>query len=708
MLENIQYFRSQLESTNLTIPLIFEMWNKATDQSMAYIGKETIDGLREFYMDLIGAALLEASHPQMPENKKSDAAEPVKTVPTIPNKQEKIPPIGVEQRKIPTIPEKQEEILQVHENKIVDNQDDAQEAKEPYANLRSKFLLRAEKLKAEMDKQTQRQTPRFMTHYYTSDTIKDFTDGVLADLKSGNLTEDKLKEMRQHAQNQADKITEGESSRDNPSHGFPGLEDFLNELTKGIDAALSPELDLEETPGQEKRNFEARFQKKLNGNGTMSLDDLKEYYQRKANEQYDDLFNYSVTQSAYHAKDRKDDIEKADALSALAQKLGEDMKKAATFDEAIQALHSFVENSQAVARISYTLPQEAMNFIRATASAIPKMKDAVLGKSVMSPEDTRDFRQAVQNCLSSMQGVKQMATAKPDEMSLGAKEMVKHLDELTELLKPMEYPTAANIDAWRKEISRINLVLSMFTTEDTEIYRPLIGSQTKYLDEKTDMWSFIPKKPKASNAVKNASFDGNKAAREFYKAADSLLELEFDKDNAITREIDRKLADLLRKDTSTRAYELCINKKDDRSNSRLQKSNTMRDLALYATMKALLLNEQLSYGGYGYFTRLTEMFSGEQTVAKDKDKKKFSAEALKNLINETDEFQDKFKHLTNAGMYDFIVKRGYKDLATDVNTVLYDKVNALKDKERNTLQKGGTKQRTTTMQKDDGKKFRAK
>ena len=707
MLDNIREFRTALESTNLTIPLIFEMWNKATDQSMAYIGKKTIDGLREFYMDLIGAALLEVSHPQMPENKKSDAAEPVKTVPTIPNKQEKIQPIGVEQRKIPTIPEKQEEILQVHENKIVDNQDDAQEAKAPYANLRSKFLLRAEKLKAEMDKQTQRQTPRFMTHYYTSDTIKDFTDGVLADLKSGNLTEDKLKEMRQHAQNQAAKITEGESSRDNPSHGFPGLEDFLNELTKGIDAALSPELDLEETPGQKKRNFEARFQKKLNGNGTMSLDDLKEYYKKQAAEQADTLFNASVTKGMYHPDD-KDDIERLDKLTELAKKLGEDMNAAMTLDEAIKALKSFVGDSQLASGVGYTLPQEAMNFIGATASAIPKMKDAVLGKSVMSPEDTKNFRTTVEEFLNVMKGVRDMVIENPAPQ-VADNTVIKYMDELTELLQPMQYPNAANIDAWRKKISVVNFILpALAQAGDISIYNHVVGTQTKYLDEKADMWSFIPKKSKVSNADKHVSFGGKKTAQEFYKAADSLLELKFDKDNQITQEIDRKLADLLKKDTTTRAYELCINKKDDRSNSKLQKSNTMRDLALYATMKALLLNEQLAYGGYGYFTKLTEMFSEEKTFAKDKDKKKFSAEALKNLINETDEFQDRFKHLTNAGMYDFIVNRGYKDLAIDVNSVLYKKVNALKDKERNTLQKGGTKQRTTTMQKDDGKKFRAK
>ncbi len=678
MLSGIQSIRYALESTDLSDRSIYTVSELVSDVLNNQIkDQKVIKNMRDILLGMHPGIAMELY--KAAQAKRAEAEKPQKTIPKIPEKQNP-------------------------ENVIVGN--------EKIAALRSKFLPRAEELKAEMDRMAVRQTGWYLENRYTADTVKDFVDGVLSDLRSENLTEDTLKDMKQHVQAQTAKIAEGEANQNEPRVGFPGLEDFLNDLSKGIEGALTTNrfFDAEEGPGQEKRNFEAKFQKKLNSDGTLSFDELKAYYQRKAKEHYTTMLNDVVIIQS-HYSDEIDNYNRTEKLEQLAKKLMKDMESVETLDEVIQTLRTFVTDSETAIGVGYSLKTRLdpgdLDFIDQTREAIPKLEDAVLGKSVLSPEDTRNFRQAIDDFLSTMEGAKQMMQSNPDTPA--ATDMIlMWMDQLAEVLKPMQRPTAANMDAWSKKLSQVNLITSkMNMQDDIALCTDILGAQAKYLDEKMDSWKSFERKPKDPNVGNDAAFDGRKETEAFYKAADELLALKIPQENLVTKEIDEKLAELLAKNNKTRVYELCIEKKDDQSNKRLQKSETMKDLALYTTMKATLLNDYGRFQTGGLFVQASETLSAEEAAAKNGAKTKKGAEKFKEFISNNSIFKDKFQKLDNAGMYKFIVNSEYRTLAVDIIPTIYDSIKGLGKGALKEQPKTNTKanERTNGKQKKPDKKL---
>ncbi len=678
MLSGIQSIRYALESTDLSDRSIYTVSELVSDVLNNQIkDQKVIKNMRNILLGMHPGIAMELY--KAAQAKRAEAEKPQKTIPKIPEKQNP-------------------------ENVIVGN--------EKIAALRSKFLPRAEELKAEMDRMAVRQTGWYLENRYTADTVKDFVDGVLTDLRSENLTEDTLKDMKQHVQAQTAKIAEGEANQNEPRVGFPGLEDFLNDLSKGIEGALTTNrfFDAEEGPGQEKRNFEAKFQKKLNSDGTLSFDELKAYYQRKAKEHWTTMLNDVLIIRDYHS-DEIDNYNRTEKLEQLAKKLMRDMESVATLDEVIQTLRTFVTDSETAIGVGYSLRNRLekgdLDFIDQTREAIPKLEDAVLGKSVLSPEDTRNFRQAIDDFLSTMEGAKQMMQSNPDKPA--ATDMIlMWMDQLAEVIKPMQRPTAANMDAWSKKLSQVNLITSKTNMQDDIAFcTDILGAQAKYLDEKMDSWKSFERKPKDPNVGNDAAFDGRKETEAFYKAADELLALQFPKENLVMKEIDEKLAELLAKNNKTRVYELCIEKKDDQSNKRLQKSETMKDLALYTTMKAALLNDYGRFQTGGLFVQASETLSAEEAAAKNGAKTKKGAEKFKEFISNNSIFKDKFQKLDNAGMYKFIVNSEYRTLAVDIIPTIYDSIKGLGKGVPKKLPKTNTKanERTNGKQKKPDKKL---
>lgn len=138
-----------------------------------------------------------------------------------------------------------------------------------------------------------------------------------------------------------------------------------------------------------------------------------------------------------------------------------------------------------------------------------------------------------------------------------------------------------------------------------------------------------------------------------YDKATWLSNLLAPKSNATIVALNKEIAGLL---ASDRFHEICVTKKNETSNQLLQKSKTMRNLAICVTLKAILLNEQTMLESTGLLTQLTE----KQDLAQ-----------IKSILNDNSSFKAAYKHLNNQGMYDFIMKDGYRKLSKQVVPGIY-------------------------------------
>ena len=242
------------------------------------------------------------------------------------------------------------------------------------------------------------------------------------------------------------------------------------------------------------------------------------------------------------------------------------------------------------------------------------------------------------------------------------------------------FPNRDNVTKWRELLNDTQKYLAV--AESHGFFLPLVrtslAAQTDYLDAAMGIapWKDIPLKQAASEKKKPAKFtDTTPETAKFYEKSNWLLSLQVAEPNSVTEAIDNKLSELLAKNMNTRAYEVC-NKKRDNVKNAVKGSDKMKNLAMYATMKALLLNEQCEPhldGRKGQFTEMLSDLCAKKTLsAKELDK--VLDKVLNPMFKENEEFTTAFNALDNRGMYNFIVNAEYKSLAPKVASGVYENI----------------------------------
>ncbi len=242
------------------------------------------------------------------------------------------------------------------------------------------------------------------------------------------------------------------------------------------------------------------------------------------------------------------------------------------------------------------------------------------------------------------------------------------------------FPNQKNVTQWRTLLNDTQKWLAVAESHGFFLpqLRTSLAAQTDYLDAAMGIapWKDIPLKLAAPEQKKPTKFtDTTQETAKFYEKSNWLLGLQVAEQNSVTEAIDNKLSELLAQNMNTRAYEVC-NKKRDNGKNAVKGSGTMKNLAMYATMKALLLNEQCEPHLEDRKGQFTEMLSELC------EKKKFSAKELDQVLDkvlnpmfkENEAFTTAFNALNNRGMYNFIVNAEYKSLAPKVASGVYENI----------------------------------
>ncbi len=122
--------------------------------------------------------------------------------------------------------------------------------------------------------------------------------------------------------------------------------------------------------------------------------------------------------------------------------------------------------------------------------------------------------------------------------------------------------------------------------------------------------------------------------------------------------LNKEISELL---SSDRFHEICIEKKNETSNKQLQNSKKMRNLAICLTLKAIIVNEQLMLKDPGPLNRFMDAKWNVNQL-----------EDIKSMLSKNKTFNTAYKALNNQGMYNFIMKDGYRDWAKNIAPSIYD------------------------------------
>lgn len=165
-----------------------------------------------------------------------------------------------------------------------------------------------------------------------------------------------------------------------------------------------------------------------------------------------------------------------------------------------------------------------------------------------------------------------------------------------------------------------------------------------------------------------------------YDKADWLNRIVLEPYNTTTQALNEELAELLSGD---RFHEICIEKKDEKSNQQLQKSQKMRNLALCVTLKTLLIDEQVTMNDSGYIQQLTKVLTLDK---------------LKKLLDCDKSFDAAYKKLDNKGLYNFIAHDEYREWSKQIVPGIYTAMDKLGKKYNIPLQ-GTQRNRENSMSK---------
>ena len=252
-----------------------------------------------------------------------------------------------------------------------------------------------------------------------------------------------------------------------------------------------------------------------------------------------------------------------------------------------------------------------------------------------------------------------------ESTSMAYNRLVSSLEQYKKVCEDVKLPNRSSIAKWREALEQAQKTLASaeYTGDFLPDVRSFLTDQVNYLNTATgiDPWSRIQRKQHAPQKKPAKLPDAKSLTKVFYEKSDMLIDLAFAEKNKATEAIDAKLSKLLEKSTKARVYEVCIQNYSEIMKNGVLPSEKMKSLAVYATMKALLLNEQCEPHVPGTKGKITELIG---------DTKK-GVELLEKMVRTNAKFQTKFASLNNRGMYNFIVNAEYRTLAQTMAHDLY-------------------------------------
>ena len=495
------------------------------------------------------------------------------------------------------------------------------------------YLAKTQNLLEELGKFDEKQD-RIFSHIHSEETSA--AEKLSKDLKDSSNVEQVIKAMDTFMHN----CTAFETLMNNGCRTLWHFRDFHKAITAVLPSAktailsnyaatLNPETD--------------KFKRLMNG-PLMNLETKKKLYQNKANNLADTL-------------NKKDEFEKqfADQLNDVFVK-GFD----APIDQLIKKLEEFVKQPEAIqdhknleeftSEIKQTLLPNLRVIHTAEANPIPKPTENTLPFA--------EYEKRIKKRLDSLINNTSMAE---NDMS----KLKPVLEQFRDAL-PADGENATVYDRYVLKENFYSLLNTVSKTGTFPEYTAFYKEQWNYVlgssitkdkwEERTRMRDTIV--PVRSKPCKSRD------EKALYDKATWLSNLLTPKSNATIVALNKEIAELL---ASDRFHEICVTKKNEKSNQLLQKSTTMRNLAICVTLKAILLNEQtmLEGKGSGLLTQLTE----KQDLAQ-----------IKSILNGNSSFKAAYKRLDNQGMYDFIMKDGYRKLSKQVVPGIYTSMKKLIEK----------------------------
>ena len=495
------------------------------------------------------------------------------------------------------------------------------------------YLAKTQNLLEELGKFDEKQD-RIFSHIHSEETSA--AEKLSKDLKDSSNVEQVIKAMDTFMHN----CTAFETLMNNGCRTLWHFRDFHKAITAVLPSAktailsnyaatLNPETD--------------KFKRLMNG-PLMNLETKKKLYQNKANNLADTL-------------NKKDEFEKqfADQLNDVFVK-GFD----APIDQLIKKLEEFVKQPEAIqdhknleeftSEIKQTLLPNLRVIHTAEANPIPKPTENTLPFA--------EYEKRIKKRLDSLINNTSMAE---NDMS----KLKPVLEQFRDAL-PADGENATVYDRYVLKENFYSLLNTVSKTGTFPEYTAFYKEQWNYVlgssitkdkwEERTRMRDTIV--PVRSKPCKSRD------EKALYDKATWLSNLLTPKSNATIVALNKEIAELL---ASDRFHEICVTKKNEKSNQLLQNSKTMRNLAICVTLKAILLNEQtmLEGKGTGLLTQLTE----KQDLAQ-----------IKSILSGNSSFKAAYKRLDNQGMYDFIMKDGYRKLSKQVVPGIYTSMKKLIEK----------------------------